>query len=126
MTRLTPATAIERVTLVRPDESFLSQPGWLALVAFVLICLVLGAAISRYAWRDRRLATPEERAFRVLARAMGLARADLLTLRSLARHSGLPEMTLAMSPGAFDHAATEAKLKTAEELRRRLFSDRSP
>ncbi len=117
--------AVERVTLVDPDQPMFSQSGWLGLVAFAMLCIVAGGAISVHAWRDRRLATPEERAFRVLSRAMGLVAGERTILRSLARKSGVAEVALVLSRGAFDHAAPAGGPSDLQELRRRLFSDRS-
>ncbi|MBL8746215.1 MAG: hypothetical protein JNK58_07670, partial [Phycisphaerae bacterium] len=113
------------VTLVAPEEPFFSRPGLVAVLAFVMLCVVIGWAISRYAWRDRRLATPEERAFRSLARAMGLSRSEVGVLRRLARASGVAEVSLVLSRGAFDRFSSLGEGRNIEELRSRLFSDRS-
>lgn len=116
---------IQRVTLAPSAEPLFTATEWAALAAFILLCLTLGAAISHHAWRDRRQTTPEGRAYRSLARAMGLERSDRARLTTLARASGIAEVALLLSRAAYDRAAADSPDSSTPELRRRLFPDRS-
>lgn len=117
--------AVDRIALIEPSAPLLSTQGWLWLVLFLAVCLSAGGLISIHAWRDRRSTSPEERSFRVLAGALGLGRKERSMVRSLAVGSGIPEIGLLLSEHAFDRAAEQSRVPEAQELRRRLFSDRS-
>ena len=120
-----PLLAVERVMLAQPSEPLLSAGAWLWLGIFLLVCVGVGGFVSLHAWRDRRSTSPEERAFRVLARAFGLPKRERAMLRSFASGSGIKEVALVLSEGAFDRAAGDTTSPRVQELRRRLFSDRS-
>lgn len=117
--------AVDRVTLIEPSGPWLSAEGWLWAAFFLLVCFVVGAFVSVHAWRDRKSTSPEERAFHALAGAFALGKREKGRLRSLAAESGIAAVALVLSEGAFDRAAGRADLADVQELRRRLFSDRS-
>lgn len=120
-----PLLAVDRVMLIEPSGPWLSAEGWLWVAFFLLVCIVVGGFVSVHAWRDRKSTSPEERAFRALADALPLEKREIGTLRTLATNSGIAEVALVLSEGAFDRVAGHANLPELQELRRRLFSDRS-
>ncbi len=117
--------SVDRVTLVEPGGPWLSAEGWIWLAFFGLACIAVGGFVSIQAWRDRKATSPEERAFRALVRLFALGRREIGTLRSLAATAGIAEVALVLSEGAFDRAVGHENRPELQELRRRLFPDRS-
>lgn len=117
--------AIEPVRLVtdQPEPAFAAS-FWIGAIALAAASLIIGAAVSWWAWRDRRRAEPGERAFRALALRLRLSPRSWAALRRLSRRSGVPAAALLLSEHAFTRAASNAPEPALQHLHRRLFPSR--
>lgn len=101
---------------------------WLAVVACAAM-LALGVAILFHEVARLRAESDEERAFRLMARRMGLRKREQSCLGRLSDAAGIPAAALLLSAHAFEAALQAAgegadlSDEAAAEIRRRVFGE---